>query len=219
VATGTGQRCVEFGHESDSQAQLIGQFLEDLFVEQVAVGHIQHFGVTDVGFVLSWPPLPLAGLNRDAAPGQMAARRRVQHLFSRALQDVIILDVRAEGLQILVMLAAGLAVRLVEDVVFQLCAGLDGIAHLCGRGDLAFEKVARGNGDRGVRTFVVYIAKHERGSVEPGGGAQRAHIGDAVEIAVTHFPVGVGVARHRLHLHVRREQVVAGVHAAPGHAI
>jgi hypothetical protein len=57
------------------------------------------------------------------------------------------------------------------------------------------------------------VAEHERRAVEPRDPPQRREVGDDREVPVAALPVGHLVARHRLHLHVEREQVVAALDA------
>jgi hypothetical protein len=75
---------------------------------------------------------------------------------------------------------------------------------------------------------VVADVAHDQGrGLEPGDAAQRVQVRADREIAVAELPGRRLEAGHRLHLHVEREQVVAGVHLVhavfdeevPGHAL
>ena len=58
---------------------------------------------------------------------------------------------------------------------------------------------------------VEHVADHERGPGEPRGPAQGAEVGLDHEVAVALFPACRLVARHRLHVDVVGQQIVAGV--------
>ncbi|MNI21322.1 hypothetical protein D3C73_748400 [compost metagenome] len=59
--------------------------------------------------------------------------------------------------------------------------------------------------------MVEHIAQHQRRALEPGYLAQGAHVGLEHEVAVTFAPAGSGVTRHRLHVDVVGQQVIAAV--------
>ena len=75
--------------------------------------------------------------------------------------------------------------------------------------------------------MVDHVAEHQRGAVQPGDPAQGREVRPDGEVAVAEIPGRRRVARDRLHLHVDREQIVAGVHLVrhlldeevPGHAL
>ena len=60
-------------------------------------------------------------------------------------------------------------------------------------------------------SVVDHVAQHDRGVVGPGREPQRRQVRDEVDVAVALLPARERVARHRLHLHVDREEVVADV--------
>ena len=59
--------------------------------------------------------------------------------------------------------------------------------------------------------MIDHVAKHESGSRQPGNSPERRQVGLHDEIAVALLPVGYRVARHRLHIDVVGEQIVAAV--------
>lgn len=100
VAARTGLGRVEFGHEGDAHPQPVGDFLEALFEDDVAVGHVERVAVPQVQFVLPLAPFTLGTFHRDARLGEVAPHGPVQGFLARALQDVVILQVpsgRLEG--------------------------------------------------------------------------------------------------------------------------
>jgi hypothetical protein len=67
---------------------------------------------------------------------------------------------------------------------------------------------------RGV--VVEDVAQHQRGPSSHGDAAQRRKVGLHDEVAVALLPAGGLVARHRLHVDVVGEQVVAAVRLVMG---
>ncbi len=90
----------ELGHERDADLQLLGHFLQALFINGVVVRHGEDVGVTDVEFVLAGPPFPLGALDRNAGSSQVPAHGAVKELLARSLQRVIVLDIPAHGVQV-----------------------------------------------------------------------------------------------------------------------
>src|SRR5205085_6576275 len=72
---------------------------------------------------------------------------------------------------------------------------------------------------RARRERDVDVADHDRALLLPRRDAQRAEIGNGIEVAVPFRPARERVAGNRVHLHVAREEVIAGVHAVPGDVI
>ena len=60
------------------------------------------------------------------------------------------------------------------------------------------------------------VAQHERGSRQPRSAPQRGEVRLHDEIAIALFPIGHGVARHRLHIDVVGEQIVAAMRLLMG---
>ena len=79
------------------QPVLLGDFLQALLVDHVAVGHLQRLGVADVQLVLAEAPLAFRVLDRDAGRLEMPAHRRREGLRARALEDVVVLEIPAGG--------------------------------------------------------------------------------------------------------------------------
>ena len=59
------------------------------------------------------------------------------------------------------------------------------------------------------------VAENERGRLEPRDPPQRRQVGPNVEVAVALLPARERVARHGIHLHLEREQVVAALDPVP----
>ena len=62
-----------------------------------------------------------------------------------------------------------------------------------------------------VMVVVEHVAEHQRGAFEPGHAPQRREVGLHDEVAIALVPARRRVARHRLHVDVVGEQVVAAV--------
>ena len=110
----------------------------------------------------------------------------------------------------MIALGGGRLVALVEQIELEL-GGAEG-AHLLGRQprDLALEHGARRM--RHVVVMVVeHVGQHQRGAFEPRQRAQGGEVGLQDEIAVALVPARGRVARHRLHVDVVGEQIVAAV--------
>ncbi|MNT25860.1 hypothetical protein D3C72_1614040 [compost metagenome] len=58
---------------------------------------------------------------------------------------------------------------------------------------------------------VEHVAEHQGRALQPGHAAQGTHVGFQDEIAVALVPARRGIARHRLHVDVVGQQVVATV--------
>ena len=61
----------------------------------------------------------------------------------------------------------------------------------------------------------LHVAENERRRLEPRDAAERRQVGPNVEVAVALLPARERIARHRVHLHLEREQVVAALHPVP----
>ena len=62
-----------------------------------------------------------------------------------------------------------------------------------------------------VAVMIEDVAENKRGPRQPGNAPQRAHVRLHDEVAVALLPVGHGITRHRLHIDVVGEQIVAAV--------
>jgi hypothetical protein len=152
----------------------------------------------------------LGDLHRDAGGVHVVADRADHALFLGGLQDVVVLDVPAGVLQVPVVLFPGLVVGLVEQVELELRAGLGGPAPLRQAGQLLLQDAARGMGQQPA-VVVADVAQHQGRALQPGGAAQARRVGLDGEVAVALVPGRRLVTRHRLHLHVHGQEVVAGV--------
>ena len=113
------------------------------------------------------------------------------------------------------MLRVRLRVRLLEQVELELGADHRREAERLRPLDLRAQHLAR---RRRHRRAVVPadVAEDERGRLEPGDPPQRREVGLEREVAVAPLPARELVARHRIHLHLEREQVVAALDRVPG---
>ena len=145
----------------------------------------------------------------------MAARGGVECLLARRQQRVVVLDVPAGGLEVRVGAGGGVAVRAAEDVVLELGAGPHGVARIPRPLDLPAQHRPRRHG-RGPVRGLVDVAQDQRRAVQPSRPPQRLQLRRQVDVAVALLPAGEGVPGDRLHLHIDRQQVVAGVGAAIG---
>ncbi len=67
-----------------------------------------------------------------------------------------------------------------------------------------------------MRVMVEHIAKDEGRAFLPGNAAERLHVGLQREVTVAALPGGRLVARHRLHIDVKRQQIIAGMRLLMG---
>ena len=104
--------------------------LDAVLVDDVPVRHLQRLGIDQVQLLLARPPLALALLNRDAGRLHAVADRPHQRLALGGLEDMVVLDVPAGGLEIAVALLARGRVAVVEDVELELRGHLGGVAEL-----------------------------------------------------------------------------------------
>jgi len=100
--------------------------------------------------------------------------------------------------------------------VLELGRGEGREARLARRFRLAPQDRARRHRHVIVRLFALDVARDEGRLLQPARHAQGRHVGHHVEVAVAELPVGEGVTRHRLHLHVDGEEVIAGMAARLG---
>ena len=109
----------KFGHERYAQTHRIGHFFEALFIDHVVVGHVQHFGVAHIEFVLPQTPLAFRGFDWNARLFEVLSDCRRERLGARALQEVIIFQIPTGRPQVLVVFFVGLAVAIFKNIVFQ----------------------------------------------------------------------------------------------------
>ena len=109
----------------------------------------------------------------------------------------------------------GLRVRLLEEIELELGAHHRREAELRHAFHLRAEHLARGR-LHGRAVVPLHVAEHECGRLEPRDAPQRRHVRPHPEVAVALLPARDLVARHRVHLHLEREQVVAALDRVPG---
>ena len=81
--------------------------------------------------------------------------------------------------------------------------------------DLRPQHLARRRG-HGRPVVPLDVALHHHRGLVPGDPAQRREVGPEPEVAVAALPARDRVPRHRVHLHLEREQVVAALARVPG---
>jgi len=147
------------------------------------------------------------------------ANRSDQELLFRPLQQVIVLDDPADRLDVDEALLRRGLVRVLEHVQLQLRGAHGGEAALLGASQLVAQHAARRQRHQLMLLGAVDVAEHQRRLVLPRGHAHRLEVRDRMEVAVPLRPTGEGVARHRIHVHVARQQVIAGVHPLLRHLV
>ena len=166
--------------------------------------------------MLAVAPFALGGLDRHAGVLQVPSRSRMEALGAGALQDVIVLEIPAGGLEVTVAFLRRIAIARAEEVVLQLRRGKRLEIHLASAINLASQDRPGCHRHQVVRLLVLDVADDERGFVEPARAPQRLHVRHEVEVAVAKLPIGELVPRHRIHFHVNGEEIVAGVRALLG---
>src|SRR5688572_13559055 len=92
VAARAGLLGRHLGHEGQREPVLIGQLLQALLVDRVAIGHRERVGVAHVELVLAEPPLALRVLDRDAGGREMPPRGGMERFGARTLAQVVVLE-------------------------------------------------------------------------------------------------------------------------------
>src|SRR6185436_11271728 len=105
---------------------------------------------------------PFRRLDGHAGELQVPARGGMEALGARALQDVIVLEVPAGGLEIAIALLRGVAIARAEEVMLELRRRKCREAELACGIDLAPQDRARRHGDELVALLVLHVAKDER---------------------------------------------------------
>ena len=129
--------------------------------------------VAQIELRLAGTPFALGGLDRDAGALHAVADRADQALLLGRLQDVIVLDVPAGGLETFVALLAGALVRLVEHVELELGRHVGAVAHRLGALDLATQDRARRVRQQ-LAVVVDHVAEHQRGAAPATGSGARS---------------------------------------------
>ena len=127
------------------------------------------------------------------------------------LQHVVIHDVAGGWTRIAVATIGEFLVAVLEEVELQLRPGLHRESHVVGLRELVLQDLSRRDRHRRPVLLVGDVADHHHRLFEPRAHPQRGHVGDHPEVAVAGLPARVVVAGQRLHLHVDRQQVQAGV--------
>ena len=214
-------------HEGDRASLRPGDLLDPVLVERVAIRHLQGLGIAKVDLLLTASPLALGELHGHARRLHVVADGTDQRLLLRGLQDVIVLQIARHGGEPAIALGPRLVEGLPEEVELQLRASLDEQALLPGPLDLAPEHPAWSLLD-GLALLGVDVAEDQGRLGEPGDEAPGAEIGLELHVAVAALPRRQLEARERLHLHVHREEIDAGVdpvlervieEVAPHHAL
>ncbi len=211
VATRTGPVRERFGHEGDAHVHPVGGLLHALFHEDVAIGHFENIGVSDVHLMLTATPFALRCLDGNPRPAEVAAHRPVVGFRPGSLQQVVVLDIPPPCRQIVVALPGGVAIALFVHEVLEFRGGFGPVAEGGGSLDLSAKDRPWRDGNRLTGAFVFEIAKDDGRCRKPIRYPEGVQVRHHVEVAVAELPVGVLVAGYRFHLHVDGQQVVAGV--------
>jgi hypothetical protein len=193
--------------------------VRDLFgpvlVDRVVVRHRQRVGVPEVDLVLARPRLALGGLDANPRTVHAVPDLADERLVVRGREHVVVEDVGHRRRQVAVVPAVRLLVGLLEQEELQLGAEHRRESEFRGALDLGAQHLP---GRRRHRRAVLpgHVAEHECRRLEPRDPAQRREVGQQREVAVPPLPARDRVARHRIHLHLEREQVVAALDRVPG---
>ena len=186
-----------------------------VLVDDVVVGHRQRVVVAEVDLLLPGPRLALRGLDADAGAVHPVPDLAEQRLVVGRREDVVVEDVRHRRRQAAVALCVRLLVRLAQQVELELRAD----HHLEAERPRALDLRARAPGAAtdatGEPSF--HSTSQRTSAVASSHGIRRSvdKVRREIEVAVPALPRGDLVARHRVHLHVEREQVVAALGAVP----
>ena len=124
---------------------------------------------------------------------------------------MIVLDVVAGGLEIAVALLVRRLVGVVEQEELELRGHVGLHLHLLEALQLLLQDGARAVRHVLVAVVVEHVAQHQRRAREPRRAAQRLHVGLQHEVAIALLPARRLVARHRFHLDVDAEEIVAAM--------
>ena len=210
MAGRTRQIVAPFRHEGDGLALSVRDFLDAVLHDGVPVGHFQRLGVADIDLHLPRTPFTFGTLDRNAGIVQTVADGAHDRLFLGCLEDVVILDIGGRRLQAMEAFCRDGVIAFVEQIKFQL--GRTECPHVqCRQPDqLLLQDVARCMRDRPV-LVVQHIRQHQRGAFQPWDMPQSRQVWSQNEIAIALRPARGRVARHRLHIDVVGQQVIAGM--------
>ena len=199
-------------------ALLPGDLLDAVLVEHVAVGHLEGLGIAEVDLLLSPAPLALGEL--DGHPGRLhvVADRAHEALLLRGLQDVVVLEVVRDRREGVVPPGSRRVEGLPVEVELELGPGLDGETPPGRPLELAAQHPPGGLLDR-RSVLAVAVAEHQRRSRQPRDQPPRGEVGHELHVSVAALPGREAKAGQRLHLHVDREEIDAGVHGIAEHVV
>ena len=131
-------------------------------------------------------------------------------------EDVVVEDVGHRRRQVAVVPRVRLGVRLLQQEELELGADHRREAEPLRALHLRACSTCRGDGATGEPSCQTHVAEDERRRLEPRDPPERGEIGLHAEVAVAPLPARNRVPRHRIHLHLEREQVVAALDAVAG---
>ena len=208
---------VDLRHEGDRHAVLVRDFLGSQLVEGVVVGHPQRLLIAEVDLVLAEVALALRVFQLQTRRLHRQADRTNHVLDHRRAEDRVVDVVRVGRLEVAVSLVARRIVRLAEQDELELRSNLCVPAAFGKALKLRTQDLAR-RLDHG-RTVVVHdVGDAEHGALKPRHRPQRRKVRLQHEVPVARLPARQGEPRQRHHLHVDREQVVAGLRTVCGDA-
>src|ERR671937_1775787 len=121
-----------FRHEGDGDLVERGDFLDAVLVNDVPIAHLERLGEAQVDLLLAEAPLAFAVFDRNPCCLHPVPDQAVEPLRLGALQDVIVLDVAAIGLEAAVVFRPGLLVAVAEEEELELRSDLRIEAELAG---------------------------------------------------------------------------------------
>ena len=186
--------------------------LAPFFRIDVAVGHLQRFGVADIDLFLPRSPLALRILDRDAGHAHVVAQPAHISLFLGGDADQIVADMRRGGVEPAPMLLRGRCRRSRRTGRIRVPRRSRPGSPAARRRRSCLRRMARGECGRSswpwcTSTSQITSAVFSSHGTQP----QRRQVGLHDEVAIALRPAGRLVAGHRLHIDVVGQQVVAGM--------
>ncbi len=196
------------GHERGGAALLRCDLLDAVLEHEVPVRGHEGFVVGDVDLVLSTSCLALRELHRDLGVAHLVADTSQHVLLTGGLEQLVVLNGRGVGSQILPTFGGRLLIGVVEEEELELGGAAHAQTALGGPLELASQDLPGRHLDR--RALLVGQVAHHHGSAsEPRDAPSRRVVGPADKISVAGVPVREAVTRERGHVDVDGEQVVA----------
>ena len=214
-----GAACVlrrGFGEEGDAAPARVGDLLDAVLHDRVAVGHQQRPGVADVDLLLPRVRLALGAFNRDVGAVEAGAHRAHHVLLARGELDGVVGVEPRDRRQPAIAARARLLIGLAEQVELKLGRGHRLRAQRRQPRDLALEDGARRVGDLGLAVVVERVAQTQRRARQPRDAAQRREVRAHRVVAIARRPARRRVSRHRAHLQIGGQQIVAAMGLGPG---